>query len=109
MLADVKGASIASSHPLQLLLRVAHGLESVLDPFRAATAGPLPEGTIDTALETCDAIRTLLGSLTHNGAGGPVSPELLGRLGVRDYIAPIARMWMGGRPHFSTRRRSASR
>ena len=86
-----KGAALAASHPLQLLLRVAHGLESVLDPFRAATAGPLPDGTIETALETCDAIRTLLGSLTHNGAGGPVSPELLGRLGVRDYVAPVAR------------------
>ena len=90
LLADVKGAAIAASHPLQLLLRVAHGLESVLDPFRAVTAGPLPDGTIETALETCDAIRTLLGSLTHNGAGGPVSPELLGRLGVRDYVAPVA-------------------
>ena len=54
------------------------------------SAGPLPDGTIETTLETCDAIRTLLGSLTHNGAGGPVSPELLGRLGVRDYIAPVA-------------------
>ena len=62
LLADAKGASIVSSHPLQLLLRVAHGLESVLDPFRAVTAGPLPERIIETTLETCDAIRTLLGA-----------------------------------------------
>ena len=62
-------------------------------------AGPVSDETIQTALETCDAIRTLLGSLTHNGAGGPVSPELLGRLGVRSYVAPArqARGWAGSR------------
>ena len=99
LLADVKGAAIVASHPLQLLLRVAHGLESLLDPFRGVTAGPLPDETIQTALETCDAIRTLLGSLTHNGAGGPVSPELLGRLGVRDHVAPSCQDsgWAGSR------------
>jgi two-component system chemotaxis sensor kinase CheA len=91
LLADVRGSDITAGHPLQLLLRVAHGLESLLDPFRGVTAGPLPDKTIETTLETCDAIRTLLGCLTHNGAGGPVSPELLGRLGVRDYVAPVAR------------------
>jgi two-component system chemotaxis sensor kinase CheA len=83
LLADVRGEALTAAHPLQLLLRVAHGLESLLDPFRAVTAGTVPRGTIQTALETCDAIRTLLGSLTHQGAGGPVSPELLQRLGVR--------------------------
>ena len=88
LVGHVTGAALTDSHPLQLLVRVAHGLESLLDPFRGASAGPVPEQTTQTALETCDAIRTLLGSLTHNGAGGPVSPELLGRLGVRDYVAP---------------------
>jgi two-component system chemotaxis sensor kinase CheA len=82
LLGDVKGAALAAGHPLQLLLRVAHGLESLLDPFRGAAAGPLPDDTIQIALETCDALRTLLGSLTHNGASGPVSPELLARLGL---------------------------
>jgi two-component system chemotaxis sensor kinase CheA len=83
LLGDVKGAALAASHPLQLLLRVAHALESVLDPLREAMAGPVPDDTIQIALETCDAIRTLLGNLTHNGAGGPVSLELLARLGLR--------------------------
>jgi hypothetical protein len=64
-------------------MRVAHALESLLDPFRGGTAGPVSDETIQTTLETCDAIRSLLGRLTHNGAGGPVSPELLGRLGVK--------------------------
>ncbi len=91
LLGHVTGAALTDDHPLQLLVRVAHGLESLLDPFRGASAGLVSEQTTQTALEACDAIRTLLGSLTHNGAGGPVSPELLGRLGVRSYVAPARR------------------
>jgi two-component system, chemotaxis family, sensor kinase CheA len=87
LLGHVKGAALIASHPLQLLLRVAHGLESLLDPFRGATAGPVSEETIQTALETCDAIHSLLGRLTHNAASGPVAPELLERLGVRTSAA----------------------
>ena len=82
LLGHVRSATLRDSHPLQLLFRVAHGLESHLDPFRASVA-PVPDETIQTTLETCDAIRSLLGSLTHNGAGSPVSPELLNRLGIR--------------------------
>ncbi len=90
VLGYVKGDSLAAGHPLQLLLRVAHGLESLLDPCRGMNAGPVPEEIVQTALETCDAVRRLLGSLTNNGAGGPVSPELLVRLGVRAKPAPGA-------------------
>jgi two-component system chemotaxis sensor kinase CheA len=90
MLGYVKGGSLADGHPLQLLLRVAHGLESLLDPCRGVGAGPVPDAVIQTALETCDAIRSLLGTLTNNGAGGPVSPELLVRLGVRPPAGPAA-------------------
>src|SRR5208282_5765228 len=50
---------------------------------RAVSATLVPDETVQTTLETCDAIRSLLGSLTHNGAGSPVSPELLNRLGIR--------------------------
>jgi two-component system chemotaxis sensor kinase CheA len=88
LLGHVSSAALLDSHPLQLLFRVAHSLESHLDPFRGVSAGLVPEATIQTALESCDAIRTLLGSLTHNGAGGPVSPELLGRLGIENRVAP---------------------
>jgi two-component system chemotaxis sensor kinase CheA len=82
LLGYLKGTALIANHPLQLLLGVAHGLESLLDPCRGLTAGPVPEATIQIALETCDAIRSLLGSLTHNRPPGPVSPELLQRLGV---------------------------
>lgn len=83
LLGHITGPALTDSHPLQLLVRVAHGLESLLDPFRGVAGGMVPEDTIQTALETCDAIRTLLGNLKHNGAGGRVSPQLLDRLGVR--------------------------
>jgi two-component system chemotaxis sensor kinase CheA len=82
LLGHFEGAALGDGHPLQLLVRVAHALETLLDPYRGAAAGPVPEAIIQTALETCDALRSLLGRLTHNGAGGPVSPELLERLGV---------------------------
>jgi two-component system chemotaxis sensor kinase CheA len=88
LLGHINGGALPASHALPLLLRVAHGLESLLDPWRDAAAGPLTDETIQTALDTCDAMRTLLGSLTHGGAGGPVSPELLDRLGVRTNAAP---------------------
>jgi len=89
LLGHVKGATLAPSHPLQLLLRLAHGLESLLEPSRAATADPVSNETIQTTLETCDAIRALLASLTHSGADGLVSPELLERFGIATNATPI--------------------
>ena len=81
LLGHVNGSVLAAGHPLQLLSRVAHGLESLLDPWRSATAGPVPRGTIQTALDAGDAIRQLLASLVHDGAGEPVAVQLLERLG----------------------------
>jgi len=87
LLGHVAGGALAANHPLQLLLRVTHAMESLLDPFRGAGAGPVPEATIQTALDTCDAIRDLLASLTGNlggqGADREVPAGLLDRLGVR--------------------------
>ena len=91
LLGYVKDAALVASHPLQLLLLVAHGLESLLDRSRGVIAEAVPDETIQTSLETCDAIRTLVGCLTHNGAGGFVSPQLLERLGVRNNAAPRSR------------------
>jgi two-component system chemotaxis sensor kinase CheA len=82
LLGHLEGGILSASHPLQVLLRVAHGLESVLDLCRGAAAGPVPEQTIQSALDTCDAIRTLLGNLTQKGPRGSVTPELLERLGI---------------------------
>ncbi|QOY86734.1 chemotaxis protein CheA [Paludibaculum fermentans] len=90
LLSDVKGETLTAGHPLPLLLRVAHGLESHLDPYRAAGAVRPTEQTVQTVLETCDAIRNLLGRLKHTGSGGPAPLELLARLGVAAGDAPAA-------------------
>jgi two-component system, chemotaxis family, sensor kinase CheA len=89
LLGQVQSAALADTHPLHLLLRVVHGLESLLDPLRGPAAGPLSKEPIQTALETCDAVRGLLRSLTRNDAEGLPSPQLLERLGVRADLAPI--------------------
>ena len=78
----VKDTALTTAHPLYLLLRVAHSLESILDSFRGVAVGPVSAEAIHIALDTCDAIRTLLRSLSPNGAAVPVSPDLLKRLGV---------------------------
>jgi two-component system chemotaxis sensor kinase CheA len=84
----VKDTALTTEHPLYLLLRVAHSLESILDSFRGVVVGPVSAEAIHIALDTCDAIRTLLTSLSPNGAAAPVSPELLERLGVQTAAAP---------------------
>jgi two-component system chemotaxis sensor kinase CheA len=83
LLDQVSGGVLTTMHPLQLLLRVTHGLESVLDASREVNAEPVSDETVRTVLETCDAIRSLLGGLTHKGHGVTISPELLERLGVQ--------------------------
>jgi two-component system chemotaxis sensor kinase CheA len=88
LLGQVKGAPLPTSHPLQMLLRVAHGLESVLDSCRGVPDGRVPNETVQTTLGTVDAIRALLGRLTRSGEARPVSAALLDRLGVHTDAVP---------------------
>jgi two-component system, chemotaxis family, sensor kinase CheA len=93
LLGQIKDSGFMASHPLQLLHEVTHGLESLLDPYRGGS-GPVPQQAVETSLETCDAIRGLLRSLTHQDVGqGPIAKELLERLGVptRRQASPVAR------------------
>jgi two-component system chemotaxis sensor kinase CheA len=83
LLGYVKDGILDADHPLQLLFRVAHGLESFLDTFRQATAEPVTADTMQVALESCDAIRTLLGNVMQRGAAAALSPQLLKRLSVK--------------------------
>jgi two-component system chemotaxis sensor kinase CheA len=78
----VKDTALTATHPLYMMLRAAHSLESILDSFRGVAAVPVSAEAIHIALDTCDAIRTLLGSLTPNGTTATVSPDLLERLGI---------------------------
>ena len=84
LLGQIKGGGLQASHPLRLLHRVTHALESLLEPFRAATgAGGIPEHVVQTALDSCDAIQTLLAKLTRPASGeSAVPPALLKSLGI---------------------------
>jgi two-component system chemotaxis sensor kinase CheA len=81
LIGEVKGDALGPGHSLQLLRLIAHALESRLDPFRETTAG-VPADMIQLALETGDAMRGLLGNLTHAGGSASALPELLARLGL---------------------------
>jgi two-component system chemotaxis sensor kinase CheA len=84
LLGQIKGGLVAG-HPLQLLHQVTHGLESMLDPFRAMPGEPVPEQIVQTALDTCDAIQRLLKSLRNHTSprAANVSPALLNQLGIK--------------------------
>ena len=88
LLGYVKDGILDAGHPLQLLLRVAHGLESFLDTFRQANAQPVTADTVQVALESCDAVRTLLGNVMQRGAAAALSPQLLKRLSIKSANAP---------------------
>jgi len=78
------------AHPLQLLVRVTHGLESLLDSARTDSVGGSAAGAseeiVRITLETCDSIRTMLDGLAHDGAGRSISSDLLARLGVQNAV-----------------------
>ena len=88
LLDQVSGGGLKAAHPLQQLLRVAHALESLFDAYRESNAGPVPDEAIRIALDTCDATRSLLGSLARRGKCAPIPRELLERLGVNADLAP---------------------
>jgi two-component system chemotaxis sensor kinase CheA len=84
MLGQIEAGALGATHPLRLLHQITHALESLLDPFRSGSLGPIPEQLAQTAIETCDAIQALLRSLTHQKAGaGNVPSALLKNLGIQ--------------------------
>jgi two-component system chemotaxis sensor kinase CheA len=64
LLGQLPGGVLPPSHPLPLLARMAHALESTLDPHREPGAPPLPRDTVSLVLESRDAMRSLLDTLT---------------------------------------------
>jgi two-component system chemotaxis sensor kinase CheA len=88
LLGHVDGAALSADHPLVVLKTVAHALESLLEPFRAGSR-PLQRETVQTVLDTRDAMRTLLEGLACDTT--PRLPAgLLERLQLRDAPAAAA-------------------
>jgi len=84
LLGQVDVTTLAASHPLPQLRRIAHALESLVDPFRAADAQALDRETVQTALDTGDAMRGLLESLVRQCPPTPLPASLLQRLELKD-------------------------
>jgi two-component system chemotaxis sensor kinase CheA len=90
LLGHVQDTSLLARHPLRQLQRLAHGMESLLEPFRGPASAPATSDVSQTALETCDAIRMLLRSLLHQQSATLISPDLLTRLGIApDSLSPL--------------------
>jgi two-component system chemotaxis sensor kinase CheA len=76
------GASLAGTHPLPVLARIAHALESSLDGHRQNGGSPVDSATVTLVLESRDAMQGLLESLTGRSRGFVVPAHLLEQLGL---------------------------
>jgi len=86
LLGEVDRSTLAAHHPLPLLTKVAHALESLLEPFRGA-AQMIERDTIQTALDTRDAMRGLLESLARQSPPPALPAILLERLQLKSDAA----------------------
>ena len=91
LLGQVPGSSLSADHPLPVLARIAHNLESVLDPHRNAGGEPLRPGTITLVLEARDAMQGVLESLSGKTHQFVVPAHLLEQLeqGAGSWVAPV--------------------
>lgn len=89
LLGEVNRSTLAAKHPLVQLTRAAHGLESLLEPFRSLSRA-LDRETVQTVLDTRDAMRALLENLARQSSPAPFPPDLLERLQLKgdDATAP---------------------
>jgi two-component system chemotaxis sensor kinase CheA len=82
LLGQVRASSLASEHPLPLLARIAHAVESVLDPYRQNGGGSVPSDTIALIFEARDAMQGLLESLASQSPSFILPAHLMERLGL---------------------------
>jgi HPt (histidine-containing phosphotransfer) domain-containing protein len=78
------GARLADSHPLPILVRIAHALESALDGHRQNGGSPIPSATLSLVLESRDAMQGLLESLSGESHGFILPAHLLEQLGLQE-------------------------
>jgi two-component system chemotaxis sensor kinase CheA len=82
LLGQVPGAALASNHPLPVLARMAHAVESVLDPHRQTGGGAVHADTVALVLEARDAMQGLLESLAGQSQGLVLPAHLIEKLGL---------------------------
>jgi two-component system chemotaxis sensor kinase CheA len=79
LLGQVNSSTLAANHPLPRLMRIAHALESLLEPYRGLSR-PLEQATVQTVLDTRDAMRGLLENLVRQAPSASLPAGLLERL-----------------------------
>ena len=77
------GAVLAGSHPLPVLARIAHALESALDGHRQNGGTAVESATVSLVLESRDAMQGLLESLAGQSHGFVLPAHLLEQLGLQ--------------------------
>jgi len=79
LLGHIKG-TLPAVHPLHLLIRVTHTLESALDKYRDPGSGTLTAAVIRMVMEASAACRDLVNNLAQCGAASAQSMERIERL-----------------------------
>ena len=83
LLGQVPGTSLAKNHPLPVLARMAHAVESALDPYRQNAGSAIPSATVTLVLEARDAMQALLESLSDPSQGFVLPERLMEQLGLQ--------------------------
>ncbi len=82
LLSQVPAEALGGEHPLPVLARVAHAIESRLDPHRQKGGAPIHSDTVALVLESCDAMQGLLESVAGQARGFVLPEALMERLGL---------------------------
>jgi two-component system chemotaxis sensor kinase CheA len=80
LLADAGTSRLAAGHPLQLIFRLAHAVEEVLQDQRDAPVQGVSRDFIETVLHACDTLGRLLRCMERQTAAEAIPQSLLQRL-----------------------------
>jgi two-component system chemotaxis sensor kinase CheA len=90
------GSSLPSSHPLPVMARIAHGVESLLDTHRQ-NGSPIDSGAVGLVLESRDAMQGLLEAVAGHGQDFVLPAHLLEQL-ERKSLSPAGSAPCAGSP-----------
>ncbi len=95
LLGQVTDTPLSGSHPLPILARIAHAVESALEPLRQDSGRSVDSGTVGLVLQARDAMHGLLESLLAHADAFIPPPPLMQQLGIESEPPPDARSAAG--------------
>lgn len=90
LLGQLPAESLGKEHPLPALSRLAHAVESYLDPHRQVGGAPVGSEKVALLLEARDSMQCLLEKVAGHGSGYVTPQHLLEQLGLVAEIAVSA-------------------